>query len=115
LRTAGGTWKALQRKIAAGFLPEPLLRAPKRGFASPVPAWIKSGMGKVAGRILKRRRAIERGWWSTAGIDRLLADPDRHGFRVYSLLMLELAVGLFVDGNASVEPKQNLEQFADAA
>jgi len=115
LRTPGGAWKALQRKIAAGYLPAPLLTAPKQGFASPMKAWIKAGLGVVAGRILKRRRAVERGWWTAAGIDRLLADPDRHGFRIYSLLMLELAVGLFVDGDAAAEPRQNLEDFADAA
>lgn len=115
LRTPGGTWKGLQRKIATGFLPEPLLAAPKQGFASPVPAWIKAGLGPVAGRILKRRRATDRGWWTAAGIDRLLADPDRHGFRIYSLLMLELAVGLFVDGNAATAPEEDLEAFADAA
>ncbi len=114
LRTPGGRWKGLQRKIAAGFLPEPLLTAPKQGFASPVPAWIKAGLGSVAGRILKRRRTIERGWWTAAGIDRLLADPDRHGFRIYSLLMLELAVGLFVDGNVAAAPEGDLEAFADA-
>ncbi|MBI1986335.1 MAG: asparagine synthase (glutamine-hydrolyzing) [Rhodospirillales bacterium] len=114
LRTPGGRGKGLQRRIAAGFLPEPLLMAPKQGFASPVPAWIKAGLGSIAGRILKRRRATERGWWTAAGIDRLLADPDRHGFRIYSLLMLELAVGLFVDGNVAAAPEGDLEAFADA-
>jgi len=113
-RTPGGVWKGLQRRIAVGYLPEPLLSAPKRGFASPVPAWIKAGLGPLAGRILKRRQSLARGWWTADGVDRLLADPDRHGFRVYTLLMLELAVTLFVDGDATA-PTGNLEAFADAA
>jgi len=115
VRTPGGTWKALERRIAAKYLPAPLLEAPKRGFASPVPAWIRAGLGSLAGRILKRKQALARGWWTDDGVDRLLADPDRHGFRVYTLLMLELAVRLFVDGNAAAVPAENLEAFADAA
>ena len=114
VRTPGGTWKGLERRIAAKYLQEPLLTAPKRGFASPVPAWIKAGLGPLAGRILKRKQSLARGWWTAGGVDCLLADPDQHGFRVYTLLMLELAVSLFVDGNAAA-PEGNLEAFADAA
>ena len=114
VRTPGGTWKALERRLAAKYLPEPLLSAPKRGFASPVPAWIRAGLGPIAGRILKRKRSLDRGWWTADGVDRLLADPNRHGFRVYTLLMLELSVGLFVDGTAA-RPADHLEAFADAA
>ena len=72
------------------------------------------GLGPLAGRILKRRQSLARGWWNADGINRLLADPDRHGFRIYSLLMLELAVGLFVDGNVAAVPEGDLEAFADA-
>jgi hypothetical protein len=58
--------------------------------------------------LLERARLVE------ANIDAMLADPDRHGFRIYSLLMLELVVSLFVDGNAAA-PEEDLEAFTDAA
>jgi hypothetical protein len=46
----------------------------------------------------------------------LLAHPDRHGFRIYTLLMLELSVRLMVDGNVVAgPPDEGLEAFADAA
>lgn len=114
VRIIGGQQKSLERRIAARFLPEAVLAAPKQGFASPVPAWIRSGLGESARKLLTDRRTLDRGWWTAAGIDRLLADPDRHGFRVYTLLMLELAVRTFVDGGVGAKtPASSLEELAD--
>ena len=113
IRTPNGEHKALERRIAAKFLPEPLLNVPKRGFASPVPAWMRAGLGTQARRLLCRPESLERGWWSAQGVDTLLADPDRHGFRVYSLVMLELAVRLFIEQPLTpFAPSITLEGFA---
>ena len=113
LRTPGGRQKALQRDIAAPFLPEALLTAPKQGFASPVPAWVRGGLGPLARRLLTRKESLERGWWTAQGVDRLLADPDRHGHRLYALTMLEMAVRLHVEGAAAEVPGEGLEAFVE--
>lgn len=116
VRTPGGQQKALERHMARDLLPEAVLTAPKQGFAAPVPAWLAAGLGAQARAVLTRPETLERGWWTAAGIDRLLARPDRHGFRVYSLLMLELAVRVHVEGGAGApRPDDPLEAFADAA
>ncbi len=116
IRTPGGRQKGLERAIAARFLPREVLDAPKQGFASPVPSWLKAGLDGQARRLLTRKETIDRGWWTAAGINRLLADPVRHGFRVYSLLMLELAVRIHVEGAfQGTPPSAHLEDLADAA
>jgi asparagine synthase (glutamine-hydrolysing) len=93
----------------------PVVETPKQGFASPVPGWLKAGLDRPAQRLLCRPATLERGWWSAEGIERLLADPDRHGFRIYSLLMLELAVRIHVEGSLHAEPPTGgLESLADA-
>ncbi|MEO5373690.1 MAG: asparagine synthase (glutamine-hydrolyzing) [Alphaproteobacteria bacterium] len=115
VRTAGGRQKALERTIAARFLPKPLLTAPKQGFASPVPAWMAAGLGTLAGRILTRPAALARGWWTREGIERLLAHPERHAYRLYDLLMLEMTVRLHVEDGRREPPTEGLEAFADAA
>jgi asparagine synthase (glutamine-hydrolysing) len=113
VRTAGNTQKALERAMARDLLPNEVLAAPKQGFASPVPHWIKSGLGDTARRLLTRSETLERGWWSADGIGRLLQDPDRHGFRIYSLLMLELAVRIFTERPlTSAAPDVALSEFA---
>ena len=115
IRTPGDRQKGLQRRIAARFLPEPVLAAPKQGFASPVPAWMKAGLGDTARRLLTRRDSLDRGWWTRQGIERLLADPDRHGFRTYSLLMLELVTRVHVEATGLGAPSGGIEAIADAA
>jgi asparagine synthase (glutamine-hydrolysing) len=112
-RTPGGEPKGLERKIASKFLPESVLRAPKRGFASPVPNWMRAGLGKQAKRLLTRPKCLERGWWTRQGVETLLADPDRHAFRVYSMVMLELAVRLLIEQPLSnSSPTATLEEFS---
>ena len=74
---------------------------------------MRAGLGAQARRLLTRPESLDRGWWTAQGIDRLLAEPDRHAFRLYSLVMLELAVRLFVEEPLSATaPSTTLEDFA---
>ena len=116
IRTPDNQQKALERDIAAPYLPDEILRAPKQGFASPVPAWMQAGLAPLARQILTRHETLDRGWWTADGIDQLLAQPLRHGFRVYSLLMLELAIRVHVEDTAcEAPPGMHLEDYANAA
>lgn len=113
IRSPGGRQKHLERLMATPFLPPEVLNAPKRGFASPVTAWLQAGLAPVARNILTRKATLDRGWWSASGIERLLADPRRHGHRIYSLLMLEMVVRLHVEQRLDHVPTEGLEVFAD--
>ncbi|MSO92276.1 MAG: asparagine synthase (glutamine-hydrolyzing) [Rhodospirillales bacterium] len=116
IRTRDGRQKSLERAIARRFLPGDVIAAPKQGFVSPVPQWMTAGLGGLARRLLTSRSALARGWWTKAGVERLLARPDAHGYRLYTLLMLELAVRLFVESRPTVAPPgATLEDIADAA
>ncbi len=116
MRTPGGVQKHLERKLARAYLPESVIDAPKQGFVSPVPRWFRGEVGRAAEKLLTSRDALERGWWTAEGIRRLMAQPDRHAYRVYSLLMLELAVRTFTeDPIAESAPTASLTEIADAA
>ena len=116
IRTANNAQKALEREMARKFLPDSVIKAPKQGFASPVGAWMKQGLATTAQRVLTRRQTLDRGWWSKSGIDRLAADPQRHGFRLYSLMVLELCVRLHIEAPLTMEaPTEPLQSFAEAA
>ncbi|MDA0240882.1 MAG: hypothetical protein O3A84_12770, partial [Proteobacteria bacterium] len=77
----------------------------------PVPSWIRSGLGDTARKLLTRPQTLERGWWTAAGIDKLLAEPDRHGYRIYCLLMLEMIVRVHVEARMLDAPDCGLEAF----
>lgn len=113
LRTPGGRQKGLQRLMAQDLLPEEILTAPKRGFASPVPAWMGGPLRPLAQRLLTSRRARARGLFDPAGIAALLADPGANAFRLYSLTMLELCLRLHVDGCHAAPPR--LQEVLDDA
>ena len=107
IRTPAGRQKALERAMAEPFLPTEVLSARKQGFASPVAAWMRSGLGKTAVRLLTGPAALERGWWSAEGVARLQADP-RHAPRLYTLMMLELTIRLHVEGASAAAGLEEL-------
>lgn len=115
VRTPGGRQKHLERQLAHGLLPESVLSARKQGFVSPVPGWMRGDVGRAAKRLLTSRDALERGWWTAAGVTQLLADPERHGYRVYTLLALELSVRMFSGALPTSAPTARLMDVADAA
>jgi asparagine synthase (glutamine-hydrolysing) len=70
-------------------------------------------MNQSAIRLLTRSRSLERGWWTKEGIEHLAAAGGRHSFRLYALIMLELAVRLHVEGGTDSVPNCSLEEIAD--
>ncbi|MFA6019828.1 MAG: asparagine synthase (glutamine-hydrolyzing) [Rhodospirillales bacterium] len=112
IRAPNGRQKGLERAMAEDFLPASVLNAPKQGFASPVPKWMSGRLGGLALKLLTRPRSLERGWWTKAGIERLCAEPSRHAFRIYQLLMLELAVRLHVEAPSLQAPYEGMEEMS---
>ena len=114
-RAPGGQQKWLERRMAAAFLPEKVMAAPKQGFAAPVAAWMSTALGATIRRLLLSPRALMRGWWTKEGVERLAADAPRHAYRLYALAMLETVVRLHVDLGAREAPSCTLDELADAA
>ncbi len=113
-RTPGGLQKGLQRKLAAKFLPEALLTAPKHGFVSPVPHWLSGAFGQTAVALLCSPQALNRGWWTADGVRFLAAAPEKHGYRLYTLLTLEMTARMFVDSAMpTTTPDAPLEAWSD--
>ena len=112
LRTPGGRQKALERQMAAEFLPPEILTAPKQGFTSPVPSWFRAGLDQDARALLTSSAALGRGWWSQEGVERLLARPDRHAFRLYALMMLEMTIRVHADLKLADAPDCTIAELA---
>ena len=97
-----GRQKGLLRKLAADFLPRPVVRARKRGFAPNVNVWLR-GEGRS---LLERLRPFEigndGGPLHPEALDRLLGDylagNSGLGEKIWSVLCLELWWRTFVTG-----------------
>jgi asparagine synthase (glutamine-hydrolysing) len=115
IRTPDNRQKGLEREMAAELLPETVLNASKRGFAAPANTWAEAGLAATAERLLTRPKSLARGWWSAAGIRKLAARPQRFGFQLYALTMLELTVRLHVEEPLDRAPEGvSLADIADA-
>jgi asparagine synthase (glutamine-hydrolysing) len=115
IRTPGRQQKGLLRRMAAPLLPSSVMTAPKHGFVSPVPSWMRGPLGDAARRLLTSKQSMDRGWWTQQGVEQLMAAPDQHGYRVYTLLALELSVRMFCETPLTDSaPSASLMDIADA-
>ena len=82
--------KALARK----HLPATVIDRPKMGFGIPIDKWFAGELQPMARETLLSQRARERGLFDPAAVERLLSDHasgrEKHGFRLWALLCLEL-------------------------
>jgi asparagine synthase (glutamine-hydrolysing) len=115
LRAPNGRQKALERRMAQPFLPPAVVAAPKQGFASPLAAWMTPQTVATLRRLLTAGSTLERGWWRKSAVETLCADPARHAFPLYALVMLETVVRVHVEGRFAAAPDMSLSELADAA
>jgi len=112
-RTPKGEGKALERLMAKKYLPQTILKAPKRGFSSPVNIWFRNkDLVNQVKRFLNRQSARDRGWWKPSGLQALFSDPEKNSYKIYSLLMLELSIAIHIEERALIKaPEDGLEAY----
>jgi asparagine synthase (glutamine-hydrolysing) len=102
LKLRGWQGKYLLKEAVKDLLPPEIVRRRKMGFGMPVAEWFRGGdLREIARDVLLDRRALARGYFSREGVTRLIEehlDLQRdHGYRLWSLLFLELWFRRFVD------------------
>lgn len=100
LKMRGKTLKYLLRKVAAPYLPEPILKRPKQGFMFPLAYWMKGPLLPVMRRLLRDAAVLEEGIFQREAVERLLAehlaDKADHHVRLWLILNVEVWFRLFV-------------------
>ncbi|HET9907815.1 MAG TPA: asparagine synthase (glutamine-hydrolyzing) [Anaerolineales bacterium] len=94
--------KYLMRKLAANYLPTPILQREKQGFMLPIAYWFRTDLFPVASQMLQSSYFVKEGWFKTETIQKLL-DEHRsrrydHHVRLWMLLTLELWHQLYIQG-----------------
>jgi len=94
--------KHLMRKLAADYLPAPILQREKQGFMLPIAYWFRTDLYPLVSQTLEESFFVKEGWFRRESIQQLL-DEHRtnrydHHVRLWMLLNLELWHQLYIQG-----------------
>ncbi len=94
--------KYLMRKLAAGYLPTPILQRQKQGFMLPIAYWFRTDLFPVVSQMLEHSYFVRAGWFKKESVQRLLAEHRNsrhdHHVRLWMLLTLDLWHQLYIEG-----------------
>jgi asparagine synthase (glutamine-hydrolysing) len=82
-------------------VPDRILKRRKAGFPVPYAFWLRNNLRDQIRAILTDRKAVERGYFEKAAVERLVNannDSGAHSKEVFSLVALELWHRAFLDG-----------------
>lgn len=92
--------KCFLKRVFADVLPPEILTKPKTGFSMPISSWLRRELRDLVRDTLLSARA-DRGWFRMDRVRQMVERHEsgvaEHGFRIWSLLMLELWHRRFVD------------------
>ncbi len=85
--------KHILKDVARSLVPAHLIDRPKMGFGIPRAEWLRTGLREMATDLLTDQRAIQRGWFNSEAVKKVLdihlSGEDKDS-TLWPLLMLEL-------------------------
>jgi asparagine synthase (glutamine-hydrolysing) len=86
--------KLVLKALARRHLPLSVIDRPKQGFGIPIDSWFRGELEPMARDLLLSKTARERDLFRPEAVESLISEHtsgrDRHGFRLWTLLCLEL-------------------------
>jgi asparagine synthase (glutamine-hydrolysing) len=102
LKLVVGQQKRVLKAALREVLPKAILKRPKMGFCVPLARWFREDLREMAHDVLLAPRAMQRGYFQSEAIAKLLEDHCRgeadHAKYLWDLLILELWHRTFIDG-----------------
>jgi len=106
--------KYLMRKLAANYLPAPILQREKQGFMLPIAYWFRTDLFPLLSQTLKNSHFVREGWFREESIQALLdqhrSNRHDHHVRLWMLLNLELWHQIYFENR---EPEALAERLQD--
>jgi asparagine synthase (glutamine-hydrolysing) len=119
LKLRGRETKHLLKRAARPLLPSEIIDRPKKGFSVPLNHWFRNELKDMAYDLLLDRRAVERGHFRPAMVERLLNEHVQ-GIRdwseqLWNLLMLESWYRTFIDDRPALASRMpRVESLVEA-
>ncbi len=102
MRFQNGRGKYLLKKVAARYLPPPILKPRKQGFTVPIGRWLHGELGDTVAAIFSSRIFAERGFIRPNAAISLLKmhRSGRYdlGHRIWSIVIFEVWARIWLDG-----------------
>src|SRR5690606_6874845 len=115
LKVKNGRLKHLMKEALSDVLPSDILDRKKRGFGTPMGAWLKRELAPVLRRLLAPDVVDARGLFDPAVISRLVADHENARIdgtdALLALMNLEIWSRLYLDGQASDDVAAGLKSY----
>ncbi len=93
--------KRVLKKAFADLLPRAILKRAKMGFGVPIDRWFRGELAGFLSNLLLSDTAVERGIFAPAAVKALIDEHTGgvfdHGYRLWTLVMLELWQRTFID------------------
>jgi asparagine synthase (glutamine-hydrolysing) len=101
LKIKNGRRKHILKEAAATLVPADVLDRPKQGFGVPIGSWFNGGLRTLFADTLLSRRAVDRGYFQTDFVRRLVDEHATgrrdHALRLWQLVVFELWQRQYVD------------------
>ncbi len=101
LKLRGGVLKYALKKSLAGILPDDILYRSKRGFGTPMGAWLKGELAPLLASVLSEQAITRRGLFHFPAVRKLIADHARNAVDgtdpLLSLLNFEVWARIYLD------------------
>ncbi len=117
LKVKGGRLKHLMKAALQPQLPDDILHRAKRGFGTPMGAWLKKELLAVVRELLSPAVVRQRGLFRPEAVSALLADHESNRAdgtdALLSLLNLEVWSRIYLDGREAGDVADELKALAD--
>src|SRR5215470_5482212 len=116
VKIRGGDLKHAMKAALSDVLPRDILDRKKRGFGTPMGAWLKGDLAPVLDELLSRRAVAARGFFRHEEIDRLIRAHQANRVdgtdQLLALLNLEVWSRIFLDRRAPGDVAAELKSLA---
>jgi asparagine synthase (glutamine-hydrolysing) len=116
LKVAGGRLKHVLKKALTPTLPDDILHRKKRGFGTPMGAWLKKELAPVLRGLLSPEVVRRRGLFDPAVVAALVADHESQRSdgtdALLTLMNLEVWSRLYLDGRSASDLADELRELA---
>lgn len=115
LKIHEGRLKHVLKEALVDLLPKDILNRKKRGFGTPMGAWLKKDLAPVLRRLLAPEVVRQRGLFRQSVIDRLMVDHETNRFdgtdALMALMNLEIWSRIYLDNRTPSDVASELKSY----